>query len=245
MARAAAYAKERDNYTTLFDEKTLEPAIAGPPLVGHWRNWSRPQSSARRSSLILIRPPLGPSSGKATRRWPSVGQRGRRPASLSGDGPSEKGGETSACRFRGVARHNRGLPAFQQLLGTAQRRCRPVRSASRRRRPHGRGPGRKRACRRRVRTSALADRSAVGQPGLCRQSRDDALPPRAGRITQGVGREQRIGNGREAIRRANRGNALAAAISRVAPHARPGRLLGGSGWAVQAAVPASKSRPRH
>ena len=33
LARAAAYAKQRDNYTTLFDEKTLEPAIAGPPFV--------------------------------------------------------------------------------------------------------------------------------------------------------------------------------------------------------------------
>ncbi len=32
LARAAAYAKERDNYTTLFDEQTLEPAIAGPPF---------------------------------------------------------------------------------------------------------------------------------------------------------------------------------------------------------------------
>jgi ABC-type glycerol-3-phosphate transport system substrate-binding protein len=28
-----AYAKERDNYTTLFDERTFEPAIAGPPFV--------------------------------------------------------------------------------------------------------------------------------------------------------------------------------------------------------------------
>ncbi len=33
LAQVAAYAKERDNYTTLFDEKTLEPAIAGPPFV--------------------------------------------------------------------------------------------------------------------------------------------------------------------------------------------------------------------
>ncbi len=33
LARAAAYAKQRDNYTTLFDEKTLEPAIDGPPFV--------------------------------------------------------------------------------------------------------------------------------------------------------------------------------------------------------------------
>jgi multiple sugar transport system substrate-binding protein len=32
LARAAAYAKQRDNYTTLFDEKSLEPAIAGPPF---------------------------------------------------------------------------------------------------------------------------------------------------------------------------------------------------------------------
>ena len=33
LARAAAYAKERDNYTTLFDDKTFEPMIAGPPFV--------------------------------------------------------------------------------------------------------------------------------------------------------------------------------------------------------------------
>ena len=33
LARAAAYAKQRDNYTTLFDDKTFEPAIAGPPFV--------------------------------------------------------------------------------------------------------------------------------------------------------------------------------------------------------------------
>ena len=33
LARAAAYAKERDNYTTLFDATTLEPAIDGPPFV--------------------------------------------------------------------------------------------------------------------------------------------------------------------------------------------------------------------
>jgi multiple sugar transport system substrate-binding protein len=33
LARAAAYAKERDNYTTLFGETTLEPAIDGPPFV--------------------------------------------------------------------------------------------------------------------------------------------------------------------------------------------------------------------
>jgi multiple sugar transport system substrate-binding protein len=33
LARAASYAKERDNYTTLFDDKTFEPMIAGPPFV--------------------------------------------------------------------------------------------------------------------------------------------------------------------------------------------------------------------
>jgi multiple sugar transport system substrate-binding protein len=33
LARVAAYAKERDNYTTLFDNKTFDPMIAGPPFV--------------------------------------------------------------------------------------------------------------------------------------------------------------------------------------------------------------------
>jgi ABC-type glycerol-3-phosphate transport system substrate-binding protein len=33
LARAAAYAKQRDNFTTLFDGKTFEPAIDEPPFV--------------------------------------------------------------------------------------------------------------------------------------------------------------------------------------------------------------------
>jgi multiple sugar transport system substrate-binding protein len=33
LARAAAYAKQRDDYTTLFDETTFEPMIDGPPFV--------------------------------------------------------------------------------------------------------------------------------------------------------------------------------------------------------------------
>ena len=33
LARAAAYAKHRDYYTTLFDRDTMAPRIAGPPFV--------------------------------------------------------------------------------------------------------------------------------------------------------------------------------------------------------------------
>jgi multiple sugar transport system substrate-binding protein len=33
LARAAPYAKHRDNYSTWFDAQTMEPAIANPPLV--------------------------------------------------------------------------------------------------------------------------------------------------------------------------------------------------------------------
>ena len=33
LARAAPYAKHRDNYSTLFNIKTMEPLIAGPPMV--------------------------------------------------------------------------------------------------------------------------------------------------------------------------------------------------------------------
>ncbi|HYW81559.1 MAG TPA: extracellular solute-binding protein, partial [Thermoguttaceae bacterium] len=33
LARAAPYAKHRDNYSTLFDISTMEPLIAGPPFV--------------------------------------------------------------------------------------------------------------------------------------------------------------------------------------------------------------------
>jgi multiple sugar transport system substrate-binding protein len=33
LARAAPYAKHRDNYSTLFDIRTMEPLVAGPPFV--------------------------------------------------------------------------------------------------------------------------------------------------------------------------------------------------------------------
>jgi len=33
LARAAPYAKHRDNFSTLFDLKTMEPRVAGPPMV--------------------------------------------------------------------------------------------------------------------------------------------------------------------------------------------------------------------
>ncbi|HEY1784784.1 MAG TPA: extracellular solute-binding protein [Pirellulales bacterium] len=33
LARAAAYAKHRDNYSTLFDIETFQPLVAGPPFV--------------------------------------------------------------------------------------------------------------------------------------------------------------------------------------------------------------------
>jgi len=33
LARAAAYAKHRDNFSTLFDIQTMEPLVAGPPFV--------------------------------------------------------------------------------------------------------------------------------------------------------------------------------------------------------------------
>ena len=33
LARAAPYAKHRDNFSALFDIKTMEPLVAGPPMV--------------------------------------------------------------------------------------------------------------------------------------------------------------------------------------------------------------------
>ena len=33
LARAAPYAKHRDNYSTLFNIDTMEPLVAGPPFV--------------------------------------------------------------------------------------------------------------------------------------------------------------------------------------------------------------------
>ena len=83
LARAAAYAKERDNYTTLFDEKTLEPAIAGPPFVRALEELVAAAKFGPAEQLISILPPPGPSSGKAARRWPLAGRPEREPSPLS------------------------------------------------------------------------------------------------------------------------------------------------------------------
>ena len=107
-------------------------------------------------------------------------------------GPSPEEGEgerESACGFRRVARCNRSLPSDRANPGNRAATTGPVCSAARHRRAHGRGQRRKRARRRRVRVSPLADRSTVEQPGLCRQSRNDALPKRAGRFADGLGRD--------------------------------------------------------
>ena len=52
LARAAPYAKHRDNYSTLFDMSTMEPLIAGPPFV---RALEELVATARRSRTDMLR----------------------------------------------------------------------------------------------------------------------------------------------------------------------------------------------
>ena len=47
LARAAPYAKHRDNYSTWFDAQTMEPMIANPPMVQASPNSSKPQKPTR------------------------------------------------------------------------------------------------------------------------------------------------------------------------------------------------------
>ena len=198
LARAAAYAKERDNYTTLFDEKTLEPAIAGPPFVRALEELVAAAKLGPAEQLdfdpAAARAEFWKGSAAMAISWPT-GATNADP----GPSPAERRTERGAFRLP-VSRNcpaqprSTGLPATSweprsddagqrvPLLGVAGRMG-VVRAES----EHADAA---------FELAPLADRSAVGQPGLCRQSRDDALPPRASRITQGLGREQRIGNGR-------------------------------------------------
>ncbi len=66
LARAAPYAKHRDNYSTLFNVETMEPLVAGPPVcsgaggIGRARQVRPDRSSAlrseRRACRILAQP---------------------------------------------------------------------------------------------------------------------------------------------------------------------------------------------
>ena len=192
LARAAAYAKERDNYTTLFDEKTLEPAIAGPPFVRALEELVAAAKLGPAEQLdfdpAAARAEFWKGNAAMAISWPTRGEVGCRAATT----PNGRRAELCLPVSRSCPVQPRSTSP-SNAWEPRERRRGPARSAARRRRPHGRGPGGKRTCRRRVRASPLADRSTVGQPGLCRQSRDDALPPLASRRAQGVGREQRIG----------------------------------------------------
>ena len=159
LARAAAYAKERDNYTTLFDEKTFEPMIAGPPFVRALSELVEAAKLGPKEQLDSIRRRHAPSSGKARRRWQSVGRvqvRQARSQSAFSGRHAER-----ACYFRANCPARPRSTALQRHLGTAERRCRPARPAAGHCRTDGRGPSGERTRRCGLPASALAKRSAM------------------------------------------------------------------------------------
>ena len=202
----------------------------GRPSCGPWRNWSRPPSSDRPSSSISIRPPPGPSSGKATRRWPSVGQRGAKPSPPALSQTSYRRRQRGESPPAGFAE----LPGATEVYQSSSKSWEPRSDDAGQRVPLLGVAGRMGVVRAESEhTDAAfefllwltdpqwASQVFAASPATTLFRRAQVASPKAW-VESDVS-----ATAAQAIRRADRGNALAAAVPRLAPHARPGRLPGG------------------
>ncbi len=140
LARAAAYAKERDNYTTLFDYKTFAPTIAGPPFVRALTELVEAAKLGPAEQLeydpAAVRAEFWKGTTAMAISWPTaarVGDGGKAPTRKAlTPSPSPVPGEGSmpVARLRRIARRGGGLPRLKRQVGTAKRRRRAARAAA-------------------------------------------------------------------------------------------------------------------
>ncbi len=69
LARAAPYAKSQSNYSALFDMRTMEPLISGPPLVRALEELAAAAKLGPAEQLGTTRPQPGPRSGRGNAAW--------------------------------------------------------------------------------------------------------------------------------------------------------------------------------
>jgi multiple sugar transport system substrate-binding protein len=79
LARAASYAKHRDNYSTLFNIKTMAPLLAGPPLVRALEELVAAaklgSADALKSDPVAVREAFWQGKCGMTISWPSAADR--------------------------------------------------------------------------------------------------------------------------------------------------------------------------
>ena len=121
LARSAAYARHRSQYSTLFDYRTMQPLIGGPPFV-----------RSRGVGCDLQAPPLGGrpnGTGRGSPRVPARALRDGNHLAVSSRRPVRRR-KWDAGRIRGIAGIRTGLQFPQPDLGTARRRvaatCHPA-----------------------------------------------------------------------------------------------------------------------
>ena len=69
LARAAPYAKSQSNYSALFDMRTMEPLISGPPLVRALEELAAAAKLGPAEQLSTTRLRPGPRSGGGNAAW--------------------------------------------------------------------------------------------------------------------------------------------------------------------------------
>ena len=185
-ARAAAYAKGRDNYTTLFDKKVFEPMVAGPAFVRALGELVEAAKLGPKEQLEFDPAAARAEFWKGTTAmaisWPSAGASGTLHV------PPSHGTRSVPATFS-------ELPGATEVFHTSNGKWEP-RSGDAGRRvrylasPGGwRGPRGKPKRQRGIPATALAERSAVEHASLCGKSRHHALPRRSSRRGGTMGRK--------------------------------------------------------
>jgi multiple sugar transport system substrate-binding protein len=99
LARAAPYAKHRDNYSTLFDIETMEPLVAGPPFVQALQELAAAAklgpADALRCDPAAVRAAFWSGRCGMALTWPTAAKEGRgerdEGRGTRGEGRGEKG----------------------------------------------------------------------------------------------------------------------------------------------------------
>ncbi len=122
LSRAAAYAKHRDNFSTLFNIDTMEPLIAGPPFVRALEELlaaSRRQEARRECGSVSIRPGHAMLFSPDSRQWLSPGPL---PARRRPGGRRAIGIEDRLCRAARRGRESFNLRRRAGTLGPRRNR---------------------------------------------------------------------------------------------------------------------------
>ena len=220
LARAAPYAKHRDNYSALFDIGTMDPLVGGPPFVRALEELVATAKLGPPRQLQLdpagVRAAFWAGQCGMALTWPTAAGKSPSAAKDIRVGFAELPGSPQAYNIQGKTWEplGEGADPHVPLLGVAGR----VGAISAHAAPGGGG-----------RASPLAFRRSVGAAGLSGQPGDDPVPPFAVEIAPPMDGAAGVARRSRPVCRPDREDPAAERVSVGYPVAGPGGVLGGLG----------------